>query len=1315
MGNPQRTDPTLVASGATGALADNPLDKNLVPGSYNPADYESAVARGESPISTTAVPEVIAPALVTPDEKMAAETGRPPVDIFGGPVQNLTAGRTAESSASESASPNPQPSLVDKWDAALVENNILSRWASDLQSDGLPTYPAVPGYDPWKDIENTPYFQYSSEFIRSDSPTETQAIKHRIDDRNRHEAMLANRSGRAMAFASGVFDPITVATMAIPVAPEVLGASRLARIALGVGVQAGIQTGQELYLHPEQSGTDLALNVGAGALLTGVLGGIATRVPRNEFEAGRKALEDEMHGIVPPPESSTAGAMHAGTTLEQETLARGGNFIANTAGKISPVTRVMQSTTLEGRQLAQQLVDPAGYLEKNFEGIATPHSAEAVIKTTLNKRNYGTVQALETAYKQYRVRLGAEPGLSMAQFGAEVTRALSDGGIHATIPEAAELARETAKAVFNPDRAVLEEQGMLPEGTTVVGAKGYVPRVYDQPRIAADPKALESVLEDWYTQHPMGEQELLDARKETQAAAEKLAAAKAEHANGVVDFYHGSHTPVAEFNAAHMGTGEGNQNFGIGHYVGEMPGTGLHYVPEAGGYLMHGQASQQVVNDMLDLEKSLKRQPRILEKLGIDPEAPVPLNGINPEWSGRELHDALAAGKTNVGAGATKQGAADFLKSKGITGIKYLDQVSRKQGRGSRNLVFFNSADAKILGHEKVAPIGERLGSGLSEKLAAHADEALAARVAAKDAVRAAREAHTAARVTERRAQKLTELGRTAPEIKQRVMETMDHIQGTQRGNADIGGPRTPNVLKARVLDVPDKLLEPFLMRNYEDVMHGYHRSVVPAMEMQRRFGSIDLKNELDAVDDAYRVKRVGATGKQAEKLRQEQSKIRGDLEALRDRVLGTARDSAGGSQKFVRALAIARAYNYLRLLGKQTISSLSDYGRLIAHYGLIRTGAATAKFLTNVAANGLVRGDAKDMGHALEWVLDTRAKTLGEIGDAVAGTRAEKLAKSATHAYTRLTLMATWNATMKDLGSMLEQQAIHRAIMGDTISAIDRAKLASHGFGDAELARIKTQWMKYGANEHGLNRARTQAWDDKEAAQLLETGIGKAVDIVAALNVGKGDLPVLMNSSVWRTLLQFKSYGMASVNRIMIPLAQGVAHGDLAAANGLGMMMTIGGLTYWLKAKVSGTEPDLSPTRVTMESLNWSGALGFLPDVYDPIAGMAHLPRFSRFQDRSISESLGGPTVGTVDTLMRSTSGLIPRGPWSPGPVPREQGLTAQQVHQWRMLLPLQNHFATARLFNALEGETASALGAQGATSQSFGERVMETKPATK
>lgn len=182
-----------------------------------------------------------------------------------------------------------------------------------------------------------------------------------------------------------------------------------------------------------------------------------------------------------------------------------------------------------------------------------------------------------------------------------------------------------------------------------------------------------------------------------------------------IDVYHGSHAAPDRFSNEHMGTGEGNQNFGHGQYVGTARGVGEHYVPEQGGYLTHARLPQRVADNALDLDKPLKDQPKVLKALGVDAKAAVKLNGINPEWTGRELHDALVKGSTNVGPRTGKtltesaKAVADWLLGKGVTGTKYLDQVSRKAGAGTHNLVVFNPDEISVVSHEK---LGDRIAKG---------------------------------------------------------------------------------------------------------------------------------------------------------------------------------------------------------------------------------------------------------------------------------------------------------------------------------------------------------------------------------------------------------------------------------------------------------------------------------------------------------------------------------------------------------------------------------------------------------------------------
>jgi hypothetical protein len=557
---------------------------------------------------------------------------------------------------------------------------------------------------------------------------------------------------------------------------------------------------------------------------------------------------------------------------------------------------------------------------------------------------------------------------------------------------------------------------------------------------------------------------------------------------------------------------------------------------------------------------------------------------------------------------------------------------------------------------------------------------------------------------------------RDPAEIESAVQDTIDSILGTMRNGADLGRISNPRPLKSRVLDVPDEVLEPFLVSDFEQVMQGYIRTVTPNIEMRKTFGSTDLAIEKKEVNEAYNVKIANAkSNKEAQRLKEEAGKVQRDLEGMRRRVMNeigpTGRENVG----WVRAARIARQYNYVRLLGGQTMSSLSDYGHVISKYGLVKTGKATAKFLTNISYNKMTRADNQRLGTAVDWILDTRTGSIADIADDLSGgtgfwAGVERAGRTTSAKFTRLTLMSTWNSTIKNLTSILEQDAIIRAAQNPKkLTPYQRAKIP---FTDDELERVAAQFAKHGETD-GLMRAATGEWTDKALAKKFEAFIIDAGEQMAIAR-GAGDLPLTMDSEMAKTLLQFKSFGMASVNRLMIPVAQGLAHGDVAAANGLAVMLGLGALTYYTKEKAAGRAPDLSPETVAKESLAWSGVMGFLPDLSDPAASVMPEPirskmRLSRFSDRAPFETFLGPSFGTASDLFLALSNAT-------GPTSDEDmtpSLTASDIHKLRKIVPLQNLAYLRRIINAVEGETAEAMGAEGATSQDFWDRVTAEEPA--
>jgi hypothetical protein len=189
--------------------------------------------------------------------------------------------------------------------------------------------------------------------------------------------------------------------------------------------------------------------------------------------------------------------------------------------------------------------------------------------------------------------------------------------------------------------------------------------------------------------------------------------------------YHGSphkfELPSNEF----MGSGEGAQAYGWGHYVAESKGTAKYYrdalgaprynytkeieeggTLDQGAYLYEYDIPDATVDQMLDWDKPLSQQSEhvkdaLAKYYAKDANAPL-------EWA-RELIDEnsydtgmhfyrqeaarIAGGKLGdpmAGIPRDEAATSKWLNDIGIPGIKYLDATSRGKGEGTRNLVLFD-------------------------------------------------------------------------------------------------------------------------------------------------------------------------------------------------------------------------------------------------------------------------------------------------------------------------------------------------------------------------------------------------------------------------------------------------------------------------------------------------------------------------------------------------------------------------------------------------------------------------------------------------
>ena len=243
--------------------------------------------------------------------------------------------------------------------------------------------------------------------------------------------------------------------------------------------------------------------------------------------------------------------------------------------------------------------------------------------------------------------------------------------------------------------------------------------------------------------------------------------------------YHGSPHDFDRFDASKIGTGEGAQTFGYGHYLAGNEETAKHYrdnlspkvveiadgqnVPIPmwlAGDLLGNKDAMRGIRDQLrsdkrfdasdvvkkevavmdailsgaavrrdggrlyevevghpeekfiDYDSSLSQQtPYVRERLArLDYWSPSIMRMAREEGMGRSVVDAFRHSFTN-----SPEVGSKILTDAGLPGIRYLDQMSRAQGAGTRNYVVFPGAEDQIRILRKYAVPGA-VGTGVASQ-----------------------------------------------------------------------------------------------------------------------------------------------------------------------------------------------------------------------------------------------------------------------------------------------------------------------------------------------------------------------------------------------------------------------------------------------------------------------------------------------------------------------------------------------------------------------------------------------------------------------
>lgn len=536
------------------------------------------------------------------------------------------------------------------------------------------------------------------------------------------------------------------------------------------------------------------------------------------------------------------------------------------------------------------------------------------------------------------------------------------------------------------------------------------------------------------------------------------------------------------------------------------------------------------------------------------------------------------------------------------------------------------------------------------------------------------------------------------------VSEIVDGIYNTLTGRSVTDIPRdivpaTRGPLKERTWNIRDSKVEQFLENDIEMIARRYARTMSADVELTRRYGSATMADQILEVQQDYqslreRVINSDLSPERKERelqalTRREKSDVN-DLKSVRDLLRGNYRPE-DNSTNFARIARGAATFNYLRSMGGVLLSSLTDAVRPAMVHGLrayMQDGIAP--LFRNLEGVQLAAKDAKLAGAISERILQSRLATLAELTDPYsASSPFERFLDNTAHRFSTFTGLNHWNDFQKTLASVMTQnRVLQNAERGlGNLKPREKAYMGYLGIDETMASRIARQFTEHGETVDNVRVANTEEWTDPVARRAYYAAINKDVD-TTIVTKGVGDVPLFINRPVGRAILQFKSFALASNQRVLM---RGLQEAPSRMIGGIVGMTAIGAFIYWLKQKEAGREVSNNPGNWIAEGLDRSGifSVGFeinnmaeklgAPGVYSTLAGAARMvnPAFdrrepaSRFAVRGTAESLAGPSFGLINDTAAIASLGFKTATDVVGITEDEGALTPSDVSAARRLMP--------------------------------------------
>lgn len=419
--------------------------------------------------------------------------------------------------------------------------------------------------------------------------------------------------------------------------------------------------------------------------------------------------------------------------------------------------------------------------------------------------------------------------------------------------------------------------------------------------------------------------------------------------------------------------------------------------------------------------------------------------------------------------------------------------------------------------------------------------------------------------------------------------------------------------LKERTLNIPDSALGDFIESDSLALTKFYARRAGTDIELARQFGRADMKDQVAQIREDYdRLWEAESDPAKKAALQKERIAVIGDLEARRDIIRGVYKADLQASN-VGRVLRAANLFNYVRALGGVLLSSLTDSVRPAMVHGLRAfMDDGLGPLITNLEGYKINADQLRIMGVAAERISAGRIATMAEIADPYAMySPFERTLNNMAVGFSRMTGLLHWTDFWKTFSGTIAQNRILRNIAQE-YDALTPRELEYQGYLgiEADMAsRIRDQFARHGEDMDGLFVSNFHNWDDPDAKRVFVSAMIKDSN-TTVVTATASDIPHFMQQPIGRAALQFKSFAIASNQRVLMRGLQGDLDRFLGGIVG---MATIGMFVYWLKTLESGREISNNPGTWIAEGLDRSGIFSIA------------------FEVNNVFEKLGGPGVYTA------------------------------------------------------------------------------------